>query len=329
MRASTQMLLEAAGFNDVVTVGSAQEAFQRLGMDGSDHDPADIDVILMDIVMPHMDGIEACRRIKAQEGLRDLPILMVTGNTEEHDLAAAFAAGAIDYIRKPINMVELLARMRSALALKGELDSRKARQLELMEVTRQLQEANKSLERLSTLDALTGVANRRSFNNSLHREWGRAVRDGTPLALIMIDIDFFKAYNDYYGHPRGDDCLRRVAWALHDQVKRPGDVLARYGGEEFVALLTRTGLDGAVAVAEAFRSAVERLAVEHARSPLGHVTLSLGVAATLPDRFGAADELVHTADQALYEAKHQGRNRLMVFNKAEEAASANLEAVHH
>jgi len=274
-------------------------------------------------MMPQVDGIEACRRIKAHEKLRDIPIIMVTARTEESDLAEAFAAGAIDYITKPIKVIEMLARLRSALTLKHELDGRRARQQELVEVTRQLREANQSLQRLSTLDALTGVPNRRSFNNSLYREWGRAVRDGVPISFIMIDVDYFKAYNDHYGHPQGDECLRQVAKTLHDQVKRPGDILARYGGEEFVALLTHTGVEGATAVAEAFRASVERLDLRHEHSAAAdHVTLSLGVASTIPDRHSTPDDLVSAADQALYEAKHQGRNRVIIHNKM-------LEPAHH
>jgi diguanylate cyclase (GGDEF)-like protein len=323
MRTSTQTVLESAGYTEVVTAPSAQAAFRLLGIDNPDQEPPPIDVILMDVTMPHVDGIEACRRFKSDERFRDIPVIMVTGRTEESDLATAFAAGAIDYITKPIKVIEMLARLRSALTLKHELDGRNARQQELIEVTRQLREANQSLQRLSTLDALTGVPNRRSFNNSLYREWGRAVRDTVPISLIMIDVDHFKAYNDHYGHPQGDECLRQVAKILHDQVKRPGDMLARYGGEEFVALLTHTGIEGATAVAEALRASVDRLHLEHACSAVSdHVTVSVGVASAIPDRNSTPDDLVSAADQALYEAKHQGRNRVIIHNKS-------LESAHH
>src|SRR5207302_7100922 len=212
-----------------------------LDLDDSNAAPPPVDVILMDVTMPQIDCIEACRQLKAQPRLRDIPVIMVTGRTEDGDLAAAFSAGAMDYIPKPIKVVELLARLRSALALKRELDERRARQLELLEVTRQLRDANHRLERLSTQDPLTGIANRRSFQTTLSREWGRAVREAAPVSLVMIDVDHFKGYNDRYGHPRGDEVLRKVAQTLRGQLKRPGDLLARYGGEEFVSLLTHTG----------------------------------------------------------------------------------------
>src|SRR5262249_31357781 len=160
-------------------------------------------------VMPDASGIEAARRIKEDERLHDVPILMVTAMSDDRDLEAAFAAGAIDYITKPVKVVELLARLRSALILKRELDNRKARQQELLELTEKLRETNYIREKLSTQAALTGLANRRSFDRVMHVEWARSVREATVLSAIMIDIDFFKAYNDYYGHLKGDDCLRQ------------------------------------------------------------------------------------------------------------------------
>ena len=257
MRSSLKCVLEMEGFHGVITADSAQAAFELLGMEESGCSPRDVDVVLMDITMPEIDGLEACRRIKEHPELADIPVLVVTGRTEEKDLAIAFAAGATDYIRKPIHPVELVARLRSALALKHELDCRRTREQELVAVTHQLQEANQALQRISNIDALTGVANRRHFSIVLAREWGRAVRDGHPLAAVMIDVDFFKAYNDAYGHLRGDDCLRQVALALQATIKRPADLLARYGGEEFVILLPKTGLPGAIALAEEARRRVE------------------------------------------------------------------------
>jgi diguanylate cyclase (GGDEF)-like protein len=267
----------------------------------------------MDIVMPDDSGIEACRTIKADPRLRDIPIIMVTAMCEDHDLDEAFAAGAIDYVTKPIKVVELLARLRSALTLKHELDQRHARQLELMQMTNRLRAMNEELERLSTEDPLTGVANRRMFDEVLGREWGRLARDKAPLAAIMMDIDHFKAYNDHFGHPQGDECLRRVAEALREQVRRPADTLARYGGEEFVALLPRTSREGARAVAESFHAAIDRLRIPHAPAPqYDHVTLSVGVATLIPDPHGDPENLIRSADRALYEAKRQGRNRIVL-----------------
>src|SRR5262245_29419142 len=207
-------LLRGAGYNELVLAETATEALNLLFSEGPAGAPGAIDVVMMDVMMPGMDGIEACRRIKAHERLRDIPVLMVTGRTSPEDLQDAFAAGAMDYITKPVNAVELLARLRSALALKREMDCRKGREEDLVQLTQKLEEANRALERLSLLDGLTGIANRRYQESFLNREWLRATRSSAPLALIMADIDFFKNYNDTYGHQRGDDCLKQVAHAL-------------------------------------------------------------------------------------------------------------------
>lgn len=313
MRESLQVLLATVGYSDVYTAGSAREAFRILGMTSENGAVRKIDVVLMDVMMPQIDGLAACRQIKSHDRLRDIPIIVVTGRNEERDLEAAFAAGAIDYIVKPIKLVELLARLRSALMLKHELDCRKSRELELLEVTRQPKEANSALEELSTLDGLTGLANRRHFNHSLAQEWHRAQREGAPLSLLMIDVDFFKAFNDHYGHQRGDECLRQIAKILGGIVKRPGDLAARYGGEEFAIILPRTGANGAVSVAETLRRQVENLKIEHSRSPLQkRVTLSLGVATMIAERNASPNSLIECADQALYDAKREGRNQVKV-----------------
>jgi len=314
MRESLQRLLQAVGYPETYTAGSAREAFRMLGMNQETVPGMKIDVILMDVVMPQIDGLTACRQIKAQSRLRDIPILVVTGQSEERHLEEAFAAGATDYLVKPIRMVELLARLRSALMLKQELDGRKAREQELLTVTRQLQEANEALHRLSALDALTGLANRRHFNEFLLQEWHRAQREASPLSLVMIDVDSFKAYNDHYGHRRGDDCLRQVGASLRSVVKRPGDLAARYGGEEFALILPQTGITGAGSVAETLRRKVETLQIEHSRAALHkRVTLSLGVASLIPERQSGPDILIECADQALYRAKRAGRNRVEVY----------------
>ena len=308
-------LLQGHGYQEVWTACSAKEAFDLLDLEGAQPEKEPhAQVVLMDVYMPDIDGIEACRRIKAANHLRHLPILILTGNTDEETLKRAFDAGACDFICKPCQSAELLARVRSALNLKSEIDRCQARERELVRVTEQLRRLNEELERLAVLDELTGIANRRYFNMVLEQEWGRAVRAVTPLSLILIDIDNFKGYNDRYGHLRGDECLRLVSDRLKAMMKRPGDQVARYGGEEFVIILAHTGANGAVAVAERVRQAVEEMALEHACSPTGRsVTVSLGVATTIPDRHGSAGDLLAAADQALYEAKRSGRNQVRVF----------------
>jgi len=306
-------ILKKAGYNDILTAESATNAFKILDMDNSRGVETGVDLILMDIVMPGIDGIEMCRLIKEHEHLQDIPVIMVTAKHNINILQSAFSAGAMDYITKPLNKIELLARVRSALKLKHETDRRKAHEQELLEVSRQLEEENQNLRRLSFLDGLTGIANRRHFDEILLNEWNRALRDARPLSLIILDIDFFKNYNDTYGHQTGDDCLKQVAGFLSSSLKRPGDLAARYGGEEFAAILPNTNIEGATVIAEVLRSGIEALRIPHASSPVSaYVTVSAGVASTVPGRNGSPEFLVTTADKALYQAKQGGRNRVKV-----------------
>jgi diguanylate cyclase (GGDEF)-like protein len=311
---SLRAFLQSRGYPEVRTVTSGGEALRLLGEGTPAAAPGEVEVILLDVGLPDVDGLEVCRRVKAESALKDIPVLVVTGAADERTLEQAFAAGACDYLHKPVRLPELLARLRSALNLKRELDTIKSRERELVQVTRQLEQLNRELERLSILDELTGIANRRFFNVVLAQEWARAARAVLPLSLILIDIDFFKNYNDHYGHPEGDNCLRQVAGALSSLAKRPGDCVARYGGEEFVVVLAHTGVQGAAAVAEGLRKKVANLGLEHAHSPVAdRVTISLGVASTVPERGGSPELLLAAADQAVYEAKRAGRNRVELF----------------
>jgi len=207
----------------------------------------------------------------------------------------------------------------AALALVGFGLSRiraahvRARERELEQIvaerTTQLEEANEKLQQLSELDALTGIANRRRFEKMLDAEWRRALRDGRPLSLIMIDIDYFKDFNDALGHQTGDRCLQRVATEIREALTRPGDLVARYGGEEFGAILPSTPMRGALAVAEVLRARVEAIATRHPTASRGIVTISLGVATSGATTM-SADDLVAAADEALYRAKREGKNRV-------------------
>jgi len=305
--------LQREGYDDVLLAGSSSVAFDYLGMTDQESKAAAIDLILMDIVMPDINGIELCRLLMKDKRFSNIPVIMVTAHANDRNLQAAFEAGAVDFIHKPINRIELIARVRSSLNLKYETDKRVQREKELIESTHKLNRANQKLRYLSYVDELTTIANRRYFDEFLAKEWNRASRQQKPLSLIMIDIDFFKNYNDTYGHTQGDECLSQVARTLSGMLKRPGDFVARYGGEEFVAVLPDTGLHGAEKVAESLRANVQALDIEHESSPIEKVvTISLGVSSAGPAPHSEPDLIVTQSDKALYRAKQEGRNRVVV-----------------
>ena len=262
------------------------------------------DVVLLDAGLPGMSGFQVCETLKTEPALAEVPVIFVTSHSEADFEVAGFDIGAADFIAKPVNPALVLARVKAQLRVKRMADE---------------------LRRISTVDALTGVANRRWFDRALAREWRRARRGGEPLALLMADVDHFKLYNDRYGHPAGDECLRAVAHALTTASQRPADLVARYGGEEFMLLLPGTPRQGAQHMAHRVLDVVEALAIPHAASPTSqHVTVSLGLACydeesatwvqQSPDsRFnelqapGEIDDLVKAADAALYVAKRSGR----------------------
>jgi two-component system chemotaxis family response regulator WspR len=266
--------------------------------------------ILQDLVMPGIDGFTMVERFREHAATRQIPIIVLSSKEDPRDKSRAFAGGASDYLVKLPDKIELIARIRAhSKSFLAQLE-RDAAYRELEELHQQLAEKNAILERLSSLDGLTGIANRRRFDEALDQEWRRGRREGHALSVILIDVDFFKRFNDRYGHLGGDDCLRQVAAALAEVVHRPGDLVARYGGEEFVVLLPHTDAAGAATVAEALRAGVEGLAIPHALSDAAEVvTISLGSATMQPDGESGAEVVVAAADLALYAAKNAGRNR--------------------
>jgi len=249
------------------------------------------DIILLDILMPEMDGYEVCRRLKAVSSTRNIPVIFLTAKSDVADETMGLAIGAVDYIIKPVSVPIVQARVRTHVELKRRGDI---------------------LENLSMHDGLTGIANRRRFDETLARSWRQSLRNGTPLSLIMADIDHFKIFNDTYGHMAGDECLRAVAETLAGALKRPGDLAARYGGEEFAIILEDTSLSGATHLAEAMRQGVQALGLEHRGSNAGSVvTVTLGAATTVPRPGQCPEALLSLSDHKLYEAKIAGRNRVL------------------
>ncbi len=294
-------VLSMAGYNTTLTASNYDEAMQVLEAAYQTEMP--VDLILMDVQMPGTDGIAATLTIKSHNNYEDVPIIIVTNHSDEETLDRGFAAGASDFIVKPVGKVELRARIRSALQLRNEMLRRQERERELERLARKL-------EKMSNQDGLTGIANRRCFDDMLVKEWVRNGREDASLGLLMIDIDHFKRYNDALGHVDGDTCLCAVARAIEDAVHRPGDMVARYGGEEFAVILPSTDYDGAKSVATMIHTNLTKSCITHPNSSVScTVTVSIGVAAGIPTCQSTPEGLVHAADRALYQAKQSGRNR--------------------
>jgi len=248
------------------------------------------DLILLDLMLPGMDGLAVCTQLKAEPLTSAIPVLFITGRADSRIETEALELGAMDYITKPINPLVLKMRVRNQIELK---------------------QARDRLAKLATTDGLTGIANRRRFDEILAQEHARHARTGTQLGLIMLDIDHFKAYNDTYGHVLGDDCLCAVARVLEHGLRRNTDLVARYGGEEFACILVDgPPAEGALALAEELRKQVAALAVPHKASPIAeYVTISLGIITACCNQNTSASLLIRQADEQLYRAKNSGRNR--------------------
>jgi diguanylate cyclase (GGDEF)-like protein len=248
-----------------------------------------VDLVLLDVMMPGMDGFEVCRRLKGDERTRKIPVIFVTALGDVDDETRGFDVGGVDYIAKPISPPVVRARVRTHLELK---------------------EARDLLEELASVDSLTGIGNRRQFDARLSNEWRRAVRTGIWLSLAILDVDDFKKFNDRYGHSKGDECLRAIALALAATCRRPSDLAARYGGEEFAFVLPETDSPGARTLMREVLGRVERLGIEHLASTCAsHVSVSLGVVSLKPFEPEGATSVLEIADRLLYEAKAAGRRQ--------------------
>ncbi len=259
-------------------------------------------LVLLDVRLPDISGFDVCAQLKANAHTRDIPIIFMTALTDLSDKIKGLSIGAVDYITKPFQPAEVLARIRIHMELRSLT-------YKVMQQAAALEQANHELQRLARLDALTQVANRRWFDEYINREWRRLARDGKPLALIFCDVDSFKAYNDHYGHLMGDSCLQKLAHTLERAAQRPADLVARYGGEEFVIVLPDTTVQGAIHVAKTVQECMTQLQIPHAYSEASDVvTISLGVACQIPQHDSPLEPLIAAADKALYVAKQKGRN---------------------
>ncbi len=289
------------------------------------------DLILLDVMMPDINGFEVCKILKSQASTQDIPIIFMTALSDTVDKIKGFSLGAVDYLTKPVKYEEALVRINTHIKMSQQQHHIQEQNVrlnilnqELEELTEQLKQrtgilekANCELERLNALDCLTQIANRRRFEAYLLSEWKQLAVTKWPLSLIFADIDYFKHYNDHYGHQAGDECLRQVAQAINCAAKRLSYLVARYGGEEFVVLLPNTDAEAAVQVASCIQQTVQKLKLATAQPLVSeYVSLSLGVCCLMPnDPNTSPQTLVKMADEALYEAKKQGRNRVILNDR--------------
>jgi len=299
VRAHLAALLDAAGHRVLEAHNAtwALDLFER-------HKP---DLVMLDVAMPQHDGYWLARQLRERETGQWTPIIFLSGRDRDEDLAQGIEAGGDDYLVKPITATVLAAKLRAMRRLM-------AMQTRLLELSAQLRVSNQHLRHLSEHDTLTGLLNRRGFDDRLTTALALSRRNGSPLTLMLCDLDQFKAYNDSMGHTAGDDCLRRVGGLIRQMCRRPGDEAARYGGEEFALILPDTPKSGAMTLARAMRRVFELAALPHPASPVaGHVTLSGGITTCIADEGSTVEGLLMRADEALYVAKAKGRNRFFSF----------------
>jgi len=245
------------------------------------------DVILLDIIMPGMDGYEVISVLKNHEKTRHIPVIFLTGLVKPNEEEKGLAMGAADYITKPFSDSIVKLRVNNQIKMIEQL---------------------RTIERLSMIDQLTEIPNRRSFDVQIDSEWGRAIRNKNLISILAIDLDMFKMYNDTYGHQQGDVALKSVAKVFTEHIKRPGDFAARWGGEEFFVILPNTDLQGAMGIAEQIRKSTEALVIPKADGTPTKITVSIGVNTQAPSSNISLDDFIANADKALYTAKNSGKN---------------------
>ncbi|MEA5536550.1 diguanylate cyclase domain-containing protein [Crocosphaera sp. XPORK-15E] len=286
------------------------------------------DLILLDIRMPGMDGYTVCQKLKANPKTQDIPVIFISASDEALDKVKAFSVGGCDYITKPFKLVEVLARVQNQLKIRQLQQELQSRNFYLERLVQELREANDRLEKLSRLDPLTQIGNRLHFNDCMEREWQRAIREEQPLGLILCDVDYFKKYNDTYGHLEGDRCLYQVAQGLKTAVLRATDLVCRYGGEEFAIILPHTDIKGGKPICRRIVEQIQQLQIPHLRSSVSpSVSVSVGFASIIPQSNLRSDILINLSDKALYQAKHQGKNCFVLDVSAVEYFNHNDSVV--
>ncbi|MDR0476281.1 MAG: diguanylate cyclase, partial [Treponema sp.] len=267
----------------VFTAKSGEEVAERV----KDNLP---DLILLDIMLPGIDGFEVLRRLKEAPETMGIPVMFISGLTSEANEEKGLLMGAVDYICKPFNTAIVMARVKTHIQIVHQM---------------------RTIERLGLVDPLTDIPNRRCFDDRILVEWRRAQRAGSSISLLTLDVDKFKDYNDTWGHPQGDVLLKTVSHIFTLATRRPGDISARVGGEEFCILLSDTNLEAALKIAEDIRSQIEQLIIPTPdRAVTTRVTISIGVASCVPDKNVDVADFVSDSDKNLYKAKQQGRNRV-------------------
>ena len=261
------------------------------------------DLILLDIMMPGFNGFETCSSLKTDDVTKNIPIIFMTALSDMESKLQAFEAGGVDYITKPFEEAEVLARIKTHLTISR--------------LQQELEARNRELAALVHIDGLTKIANRRYFDQYINQEWKELRRKKECISLIFIDIDDFKLYNDFYGHQAGDECLKQVARLLDQACQRPADLAARYGGEEFVLLLPDTDKSGAEYIAKKIQTLLRELEIPHAQSTVSSMlTCSMGIAWCMVSDPAFSPELfIGMADEAMYQAKIQGRNQFIISEK--------------
>jgi len=264
------------------------------------------DLILLDVVMPDMNGFDVLRKLRENERTKDIPIIFITGNTDQNAEIKGLSAGAVDYVHKPLDESLVKLRVRHQIQLINQF---------------------RKVQHLSMSDELTGLPNRRSFEIRVPEEWDRATREQTSLSIMIADIDYFKKYNDTFGHTQGDIALKMVAGVFSKVLKRPGDFVARWGGEEFIVLLPNTDAEGAIEVAEVIREIVEDMDIPTLEGDITSLTVSIGVNSRVQGQSSNINKFIEWTDMALYAAKNKGRNKVCFYERPSDATKSESDDV--